>query len=157
MKFDVEKLMVGLRSYIDNTINNDKENLVKTLDDQAGLISQLENKVKELEQAESESVFEIDEDQMLSVIDKLIAEKNLVPEINFEFDGERTLTVSVNDQVKTFEIPAQIYKGVHVENDEYHKGDTVTAQGALWHCKQLTNETPGDSQHWQLAVKSGRK
>lgn len=157
MKFDVEKLMVGLRSYIDKTINNDRENLVKTLNDQAGLISQLENKVKELEQVESESVFEIDEDQMLSVVSKMLDERYIPPAINFEFDGERTLTVSVNDQVKTFEIPAQIYKGVHVENDEYHKGDTVTAQGALWHCKQLTTEKPGDSEHWQLAVKSGRK
>lgn len=155
MKFDVEKLMSGLRSYIDKAISTDKEQLVGTIVSQAGLIRQLESKVKELE--ESESVFEIDEDQMLSVINKMLDEKNLVPEINFEFDGERTLTVTVNDDVKTFEIPAQIYKGVHVENDEYSKGDTVTAQGALWHCKQLTTEKPGDSEHWQLAVKSGRK
>lgn len=155
MKFDVEKLMVGLRSYIDKKISTDKEQLVKTIESQADLISTLESKVKELE--DSESVFEIDEDQMLTVIDKMLAEKNLVPEINFEFDGERTLTVTVNDDVKTFEIPAQIYKGVHVENDEYKKGDTVTAQGALWHCKQLTTEKPSESNHWQLAVKSGRK
>ncbi|MBT2771318.1 hypothetical protein J7J47_03620 [Halomonas sp. ISL-60] len=155
MKFDVEKLMNGLRSYIDKTISTDKELLVKTIESQAAVINELKLKVDELES--TESVFEIDESQITDIINKLLLDTQTMPDINFEFDGERTLSVTVNDQVKTFEIPAQIYQGVHIENEEYHKGDTVTHQGALWHCKQITTEKPGQSEHWQLAVKSGRK
>lgn len=164
MKFDVEKLMRGIREYIQLRNDEEKKELYKTLAEQADVIQSLRSTVKDLSSKievleTDESTYEIDEAVLSDLIDARIDEKSevLKSTVSIEYDDERTFTVTVDGLVKTFEVPAQIYKGVHEEDGEYHKGDTVTAQGALWHCKQLTTEKPGDSEHWQLAVKSGRK
>lgn len=164
MKFDVEKLMRGIRAYIKLRNDEEKQELYTRLEEQSEIIQALRSTVKELsekiENVESEeSTYEIDETVLSGLIDSRIDAKSeaLKTTVSIEYDDERTFTVAVDDLVKTFEVPAQIYKGIHEEGGEYSKGDTVTSQGALWHCKQLTDEKPGDSEHWQLAVKSGRK
>jgi len=164
MKFDVEKLMSGIRAYIQLRNDEEKKELYKTLAEQADVIKTLRSTVKDLSSKievleTDESTYEIDEAVLSGLIDARIDEKSeaLKTTVSIKYDDERTFTVTVDGVVKTFEVPAQIYKGVHEEGGEYHKGDTVTAQGALWHCNQLTTKKPGDSEHWQLAVKSGRK
>lgn len=159
MKFDVEKLMSAIKQYIDNSNAKQISEQLDIINKQQAIIDEQQSTVKSLterldEIEKNETTFEIDETAFNEMIDKSLAEKM---NINIEYDDERTITVTVNDVVKSFEIPVQIYKGVHVENDNYKKGDTVTHQGGIWHCKTLTNEKPGDSEHWQLAVKSGRK
>ena len=80
-------------------------------------------------------------------------EMRQLDERNFEF------TALFNDgtvERKAFVIPAQIYRGVHIEGKAYDKGDTVTWAGSLWHCDTPTEERPGEGGAWRLAVKRGR-
>jgi hypothetical protein len=50
------------------------------------------------------------------------------------------------------------YKDVWKEGETYGLGDFVTLGGSLWHCNASTrtNEKPGTTETWTLAVKRGR-
>lgn len=72
----------------------------------------------------------------------------------------RTLTVKnfYTDCTLTHELklPVVLYKGVHLDEYEYSKGDSVTQNGSLWICvEDTTKEKPGASKHWKLSVKKG--
>ena len=49
------------------------------------------------------------------------------------------------------------YHGVWTEGSTYPKGAFVTDHGGIWHANQQTNERPGATQSWSLAVKAGRR
>jgi hypothetical protein len=51
--------------------------------------------------------------------------------------------------------PWQIYRGVW-KSGRYQKGDVVTYAGSSWVALADTEETPGKSSDWQLAVKKGK-
>ena len=76
-----------------------------------------------------------------------------------EYDGERALTLRFEkgDDIREFAmcIPAFIDRGVW-EPGEYAKGDTVTWGGSLWIAQEATEDKPGVSKSWRLAVKKGR-
>lgn len=82
-------------------------------------------------------------------------------DIQIEHDGERRFTIRFvrGTEVKecgTFTVPAQIYRGVHVEGQAYERGDTVTWGGSLYHCNETTAEKPANgSKGWTLAAKRG--
>lgn len=87
-----------------------------------------------------------------------------ISQINVEQDleNERSFTIkavkSSGDETKqVFNIPAQIYRGVHEIGKTYRKGDTVTWNGSIWTCKEDTEEAPNSaSKLWTLSVKAGR-
>jgi hypothetical protein len=60
------------------------------------------------------------------------------------------------DGVITTKVAA--YKDVWKEGEVYGLGDFVTLGGSLWHCNAptWTNEKPGTTETWTLAVKRGR-
>lgn len=76
--------------------------------------------------------------------------------------GQRQLSLkaalaSGNEEVKTIDIPAIIYKEVYKAGESYERGDCVTWAGSLWMCLKDTDQKPGaGSEHWKLAVKAGR-
>ena len=76
-----------------------------------------------------------------------------------EYDGERALTLRFEkgDDIREFAmcIPAFIDRGVW-DPGEYAKGDTVTWGGSLWIAQESTEDKPGVSKSWRLAVKKGR-
>lgn len=49
------------------------------------------------------------------------------------------------------------YRGVWRANEVYPKGVFVTHRGSLWHAESTTDEKPGTSPAWRLAVKSGER
>lgn len=83
-------------------------------------------------------------------------------DIKVEFDGQRTINLKFeadgNVKSYSFDIPAQIYRGVYQSGVKYKTGDTVTDNGSLWSCLKDTEERPVSSisGSWQLAVKHGR-
>jgi len=48
------------------------------------------------------------------------------------------------------------YLGAHVRGATYEKGQVVTAGGSMFHCNRTTDEAPGTSKDWTLAVKHGQ-
>lgn len=48
------------------------------------------------------------------------------------------------------------YHGVWQAAQAYSRGALVTYDGSMWHANQSTNEQPGKSKAWTLAVKAGR-
>jgi len=48
------------------------------------------------------------------------------------------------------------YRGTWQEGEKYDEGDFVTDHGGLWHCNAPTQDRPGTSDAFQLAVKAGR-
>lgn len=46
------------------------------------------------------------------------------------------------------------YAGVWNEGAQYAAGEFCTFKGGLWACLKSTSAKPGESQDWQLAVKS---
>ncbi|EHM01151.1 collagen triple helix repeat protein [Acetobacteraceae bacterium AT-5844] len=75
--------------------------------------------------------------------------------------GERgfTFRFARGEQVKafTFSLPVMIYRGVFREGETYHRGDTVTWAGSLWHCDAETADKPAEAvKSWTLAAKRGR-
>lgn len=59
--------------------------------------------------------------------------------------------------VKEFELPLMLDRGIYKPGVRYRKGSTVTAQGALWIAQAETSDRPGDgATAWRLAVKKGR-
>lgn len=77
-------------------------------------------------------------------------------------DGERTFTFRLareGAEAKEwrYTVPAQIYRGVYREGEQYERGDTVTYSSSLWHCNAPTTARPEDkSPDWMLAVKRGQ-
>jgi hypothetical protein len=49
------------------------------------------------------------------------------------------------------------YCGPHKQGEIYQIGNFVTHQGALWHCNRKTQDQPGTSSSWTLAMKSHQK
>lgn len=49
------------------------------------------------------------------------------------------------------------YEGVWRDNNLYQRGVFVTHRGSLWHAESTTDEKPGTSPAWRLAVKSGER
>jgi hypothetical protein len=49
------------------------------------------------------------------------------------------------------------YKGVWRTGSTYVRGSLATHQGGLWFATKDTEDRPGASSHWVLAVKSGGK
>lgn len=85
-----------------------------------------------------------------------------IADITIEQSHERGISVVVTRSseqttVKTFDLPAMIYRGVF-KPGEYKKGDCVTWGGNLWHCEETTSEKPGEvnGKGWTLCVKKGR-
>lgn len=77
-------------------------------------------------------------------------------------DGERAFSVTLTKSsgatvAEKFEMPIQIYKGVHRDGDEYAAHDTVTWGGSQWVSNKSANtDKPGSSDAWTLCVKAGR-
>ena len=77
-------------------------------------------------------------------------------------DGERAFSVTVTKSsgvtvAEKFEMPIQIYKGVHRDGDEYAAHDTVTWGGSQWVSNKSANtDKPGANDSWTLCVKAGR-
>lgn len=82
-------------------------------------------------------------------------------DLTIEFDGERQITLRFarGEQVieRAVRIPAMIYRGVFVDDQDYELGDVVTWGGAMWHCNEATRDRPKTNvTAWTLAVKNGR-
>lgn len=59
--------------------------------------------------------------------------------------------------VQKFNMPIQVYKGVHREGDSYDAHDTTTWAGSQWVSNKSANtDKPGASDAWTLVVKAGR-
>jgi hypothetical protein len=57
---------------------------------------------------------------------------------------------------RTLRLPIPEYLGVYQEGKSYEPGDMTTFGGGLWHCNEPTQDKPGTSESWTLAVKKGR-
>ena len=59
--------------------------------------------------------------------------------------------------VQKFNMPIQVYQGVHQEGKAYDAHDNVTWAGSQWTSNKSTNtDKPGASDAWTLVVKAGR-
>lgn len=59
--------------------------------------------------------------------------------------------------VQKFQMPIQIYKGVHRDGEKYDAHDNVTWAGSQWTSTKSENtDKPGSSDAWTLVVKAGR-
>lgn len=64
---------------------------------------------------------------------------------------------SGQEVVQKFQLPIQVYKGVHREGEVYDEHDNVTWAGSQWTSTKAENtDKPGSSDAWQLTVKAGR-
>lgn len=69
----------------------------------------------------------------------------------------RTKLTDGSSDVKTFTLPAMIYREVWREGTAYTRGDAVTWAGSVWVAREATEEKPGaTASSWRLAVKHGR-
>jgi len=78
-----------------------------------------------------------------------------------DFDGERTLTLTLNSAAgaKTIPMvfPVPLYVGIFRPGTSYRAGDMVTWEGSSWLCREPTSATPGEgATPWRLVVKRGR-
>ncbi|MDV4163098.1 transposase [Rhizobium leguminosarum] len=74
-------------------------------------------------------------------------------------DGALKRIAEVEDRLAEIESHGTRYRGVHQRSLGYHRGDLVTASGALWACLTDAPEgvVPGSNPaYWQLAAKAGR-
>ena len=55
-----------------------------------------------------------------------------------------------------FKFPAVIDRGVFKSGNNYEQGDGVTYGGSFWIAQKDSNDIPGNSDAWRLAVKRGR-
>ncbi len=56
------------------------------------------------------------------------------------------------------ERPTLKYLGVYEQTRQYAKGNFVTHDGSLWHCRaDVTRARPGSDSDWQLAAKRGQR
>ncbi len=84
----------------------------------------------------------------------------------FEFDVEqsapRTFRLKWSDaagvkQSRDFALPVVLDRGVHKLGKAYQAGDAVSWDGSLWIAQKDTEQKPGQSADWRLAIKAGRK
>ena len=77
-----------------------------------------------------------------------------------EFDGERKLSLIFTKGARTksfdFVLPIVLDRGVWSVDVKYQKADAVSQSGSLWIAKRDTQQKPGESDDWRLAVKRGR-
>lgn len=73
------------------------------------------------------------------------------------------LWTAANTRLKAIESRLEIlearelkYLGAFRGGQQYKAGNLVSHAGGLWHANEDTSETPGKSNAWTLAVKSGR-
>lgn len=57
--------------------------------------------------------------------------------------------------VKTFAVPALIYRDQYIPETAYKAGDCVTWGGSMWVARAETTEAPGRSNDWRLSAKKG--
>jgi hypothetical protein len=84
-----------------------------------------------------------------------------VSDLAASFDGDRTLTLTLSDGVRTKSVPITLpiprWQGTYTAGHAYQTGDLVTWDGSAWHCQQPTSSKPGDhAAAWRLMVKRGR-
>jgi len=84
-----------------------------------------------------------------------------VDDLAASFDGDRTLTLTLQAGTRTKAIPVVLpiprWQGVYTPARAYQPGDLVTWEGSAWHCQQPTSSKPGDgAAAWRLMVKRGR-
>lgn len=81
-------------------------------------------------------------------------------DMDVEYDGERGLTLrfSQGERLKEFPftLPIPLDRGQHKAGADYIRGDAVTHGGSLWIAQKATEDKPGTSDAWRLAVKCGR-
>lgn len=82
-------------------------------------------------------------------------------DLQFEFDGERTVTLKFasGDRIKAIDlrVPMVVYQGVYKEGATYQAGDSVTWGGCLWIAEKSTDAKPDSKDSgFRLAVKKGR-
>jgi Collagen triple helix repeat (20 copies). len=71
----------------------------------------------------------------------------------FSFQVTRTNGVKF---LRTFSLPALIYRGIYAPDQEYARGDVVTYSGGAFHCEaEKTQSRPETSKDWKLMVKRG--
>lgn len=81
--------------------------------------------------------------------------------LELEIVSDRTIEVRIMrtsgiTDVKKFELPALIYRGIWDKDKAYSAGDSVTQNGSMWVCLRDTSSRPGtDKDAWRLAVKRG--
>lgn len=92
-------------------------------------------------------------------IDKMPAPKDgkdAVPIESLEItQDERDITIKLGDVERTIRLDTILDRGVW-EQRAYEKGDAVSYGGSLWIAQQDTEDAPGTSKAWRLAVKRGR-
>ena len=92
-------------------------------------------------------------------IDKMPAPKDgkdAVPIESLEItQDERDITIKLGDVERTIRLDTILDRGVW-EQRKYEKGDAVSYGGSLWIAQQDTEDAPGTSKAWRLAVKRGR-
>ena len=92
-------------------------------------------------------------------IDKMPAPKDgkdAVPIESLEItQDERDITIKLGDVERTIRLDTILDRGVW-EQRAYEKGDAVSYGGSLWIAQQNTEDAPGTSKAWRLAVKRGR-
>lgn len=81
-------------------------------------------------------------------------------DLSLAYDGRRTVTFTYarGEQRKDVPIrfPVVIDCGVWKEGDAYEAGDGATFGGSFWIAQKNTDDKPGTSESWRLAVKKGR-
>lgn len=81
-------------------------------------------------------------------------------DLSFEFDGERRMTFRFErgelKKEHTVRLAHVIDRGVWKEGNVYERGDGVTFGGSFWIAQKDTDDKPGTSDAWRLAVKKGR-
>lgn len=81
-------------------------------------------------------------------------------DLEFEYDGERTLTlVFVRGDLRkefSFKIPAPMDRGPFKEGSSYETGDLVSFGGSMFIAQRDTTTKPETSADWRLCVKRGR-
>jgi hypothetical protein len=78
--------------------------------------------------------------------------------IDLMVEAERELEKKIealSQKIETIERTRLRFLGVHEPGRGYSLGNLVVRNGSLWHCNCDTNETPGRSTAWQLALKNG--
>lgn len=77
-----------------------------------------------------------------------------------EFDGERTLTLRFqqgeNVKESKLKLAHVLDRGIWKEGNIYERGDGTTYGGSFWIAQKSTDDKPGTSESWRLAVKKGR-
>lgn len=69
--------------------------------------------------------------------------------------NERHVTIKLGDVERTITLNTILDRGVW-EQRAYEAGDAVSYGGSLWIAQQDTEDAPGTSKAWRLAVKKGR-